>query len=265
MWNPLLQMLSRISFGRNLLHLRPKRMIILYEVHRHIHFPSESKLRSARDMGNYYNQTSTFQAPLYKSLLMRPPCFTFGRLKPWWVENFLCKRFNLIIPAFPWATNSSARFYTVVHLPALVGIPFTRNRRPGIHCRCNLRCETKSSNQQSLSPRSNIEYLLCIFQFFDHFVHQCMPIIVHQGCPSNNWTKHTVSHRFKFLKLIRSQGTGHKAKYNCGSDDGIKKFQTQSQRHMPVQKCVLVLVKFHPSDLTPMFYIHHGPFSKVSR
>ena len=38
-------------------------------------FPSESKLRSARDMGNYYySQTSKFQAPLYKSFLMRTPC-----------------------------------------------------------------------------------------------------------------------------------------------------------------------------------------------
>ena len=31
---------------------------------------------------NYYNQTSAFQAPLYKSLLMRAPCLRFGRLKP---------------------------------------------------------------------------------------------------------------------------------------------------------------------------------------
>ena len=45
-------------------------------------FPSESKLRSARDMGNYYNQTSTFQAPLYKSFLMRTPRLIIGRLKP---------------------------------------------------------------------------------------------------------------------------------------------------------------------------------------
>ena len=194
--------------------------------HTHIQFPSASKVRSVRDMGNHYNQTSAFQAPLYKSLLMRPPCLTFGRLKPWWMENFLCTKFNLVIPAFRWATNSSARFYRIIHLPSLVGIPFTRSRGPGIHCRCKLRCKTKSSNQQYLSPWSNIEYLLCIFQFFVHFLHQCMPIIVHQGCPSNNWTKHTVSHHLKFLKLIRSQRTGHKAKNNCGSDDGIKKFQT---------------------------------------
>ena len=145
---------------------------------------------------NYYNQTSAFQAPLYKSLLMRAPCLRFGRLKPRWMENFLCKRFNLIIPASRWATNPSARFYTIIHFPPLVGIPFTRNRGPGIHCRWNLRCKTKSSNQQSLSPWSIIKYLLCIFQFFVHFLHQCMPIIVHQGCPSNNWTKHTVSHHF---------------------------------------------------------------------
>ena len=36
------------------------------------------------------------------------------------MENFLCKRFNLIIPAFGWATNSSARFYTILHLPPQV-------------------------------------------------------------------------------------------------------------------------------------------------
>ena len=142
-------------------------------------FPSESKLRSARDMGNYYSQTSTFQAPLYKSFFMRTPCLVIGRLKPWWVEIFLRKKFFLIIPAFRWATNSPARFYTIIHLPPLVGMPFTRNRGPGIHCRCNLRCKTKSSNQQSLSPWSNIEYLLCIFQFSVLFLHQCMPIIVH--------------------------------------------------------------------------------------
>ena len=44
---------------------------LLGHTHTHTHFPSESKLRSARDMGNYYNQTSAFQAPLYKSLLGR--------------------------------------------------------------------------------------------------------------------------------------------------------------------------------------------------
>ena len=53
----------------------------ILNTHTHNSRPSQ-KLRSARDMGNYYNQTSAFQAPLYKSLLMRPPCLTFGRLKP---------------------------------------------------------------------------------------------------------------------------------------------------------------------------------------
>ena len=120
-------------------------------------------------MGNYYNQTSAFQAPLYKNLFMTPPCLTFGRLKPWWVENFQCKTFPLIIPAFRWATTSSAGFYTLIHLPPLVGIPSTRNRGQGIHCRCNLRCKTKSSNQKSFRPWSNIEYLLCIFKIFVHF------------------------------------------------------------------------------------------------
>ena len=81
------------------------------------------------------------------------------------MENFLCKRLHLIIPAFRWATNSSTRFYTIVLLPPLVGIPFTCNRGPRIHSRCNLRCKTKSPNQQSLNPWSNIENLLCIFQF----------------------------------------------------------------------------------------------------
>ena len=70
----------------------------------------------------------------------------------------------------------------------LVGIPFTCNRGPKIHSRCNLRCKTKSPIQQSLNPWSNIENLLCIFQYSVHFLHQLMPIIVHQGCPSNNWT-----------------------------------------------------------------------------
>ena len=40
-----------------------------WNTHTHTQFPSESKLRSARDMGNYYSQTSTFQAPLYKDFL----------------------------------------------------------------------------------------------------------------------------------------------------------------------------------------------------
>ena len=85
---------------------------------------------------------------------MRTPCLIIGRLKLWWV----------IIPEFRWATNSPARFHTIIHPPPLVGMPFTRNRGPAFHCRCNLRCKTKSSNQQSLSPWSNIEYPLCIFQ-----------------------------------------------------------------------------------------------------
>ena len=62
------------------------------------------------------------------------------------------ENFHLIIPALRWATNSSTRFYIIIHMPLLVGISFTRNRGPGIHCRCNLRCKTKSSNQQSPSP-----------------------------------------------------------------------------------------------------------------
>ena len=37
-------------------------------------FPSESKLRSTRDMGKYCSQTSTFQAPRYKSFLMKTLC-----------------------------------------------------------------------------------------------------------------------------------------------------------------------------------------------
>ena len=49
-----------------------------------------------------------------------------GRRKPWWVENFLCKTFHLIIQAFRWATNSTTRFYTIIHLPPLVRILFTR-------------------------------------------------------------------------------------------------------------------------------------------
>ena len=36
---------------------------------------------------NYYNQTSAFQAPLYKSLLMRAPCLRFGRLKQFPVQK----------------------------------------------------------------------------------------------------------------------------------------------------------------------------------
>ena len=80
---------------------------------------------------------------------------------------------------------------------------------------------------------------------------------------------HTMLLRFTSCALngppLGIQDQSQKKKYNCGSDDGIKNFQTQSQRHMPVQKCVPVLVKFHPSDLTPMLYIHHGPFPKVSR
>ena len=35
------------------------------------------------------------------------------------------KKFYLIIPAFRWATNSPARFYTIIHLPPLVGMPVT--------------------------------------------------------------------------------------------------------------------------------------------
>ena len=165
-------------------------------------------------MGNKCNQTSAFQAPLYKIFLMRTPRLILGRLKPWWMENFLCKRLHLIIPAFRWATNSSTRFYTIVLLPPLVGIPipFTCNRGPRIHSRCNLRCKTKSPNQQSLNPWFNIDNLLCIFQFSVHFLHQLMPIIVHQGCPSNNWTKHAVFHHFELLKLIRSQWTCQKTK-----------------------------------------------------
>ena len=65
--------------------------------------------------------------------------------------------------------TSSAGFYTLIHLPPLVGIPSTRKRGQGIHCRCNLRCKTKSSNQKSFRPWSNIEYLLCIFKIFVHF------------------------------------------------------------------------------------------------
>ena len=117
-------------------------------------FPSESKLRSTRDMGNYYSQTSTFQAQLYKGFFMTP-CRIICRLKPWWVENFMRKRFYLIIPPFRWATNSPARFYTIIHLPPLARMPFTRSRCPGIHCRCNFRSKTTSSNQQSLSPWSD--------------------------------------------------------------------------------------------------------------
>ena len=158
--------ISHIGFLVGIIHSHTEG----HKCHTHTHNsrPSQS-YGPARDMGTYYNQTSAFQAPLYKILLMRPPCLTFGRLKPWWMENFLCKRFNLIIPAFRWATNSSARFYTIFHLPPLVWIPFTRNRGPGIHCRCNLRCKTKSSNQRSLSPWSNIEYLLVHLIFCSFF------------------------------------------------------------------------------------------------
>ena len=169
---------------------------------------------------------------------MTPPCLTFGRLKPWWVENFQCKTFPLIIPAFRWATTSSAGFYTLIHFPPLVGIPSTRNRGQGIHCRCNLRCKTTNFPTKNLLGHGLTLNICCAFSnFLFIFLHQCMPIIVHQGCPSNNWTKHTVSHHFKVLKLIRNQRTGHKAKYTCGSDDRIKKnskFQTQSHRHILV-------------------------------
>ena len=119
--------------------------------------------KEATQFQKWYSQTSTFQAPLYKNFVMRTPCLTIGRLKPWWVENFVRKKIYLIIPAFRWATNSPAWLYTIFHLPPLVGMPFPRNRGPRIHCRCNFRCKTKSSNKQFLSPWSNIEYLLCIF------------------------------------------------------------------------------------------------------
>ena len=52
--------------------------------------------------------STTLQKPSHESSMSK-----IGRLEPWWMENFLCKRFNLIIPAFRWATNSSARFYTI--------------------------------------------------------------------------------------------------------------------------------------------------------
>ena len=51
-------------------------------------------------------------------------------------------------------------------LPALVRMPLASNRGPGIHCRCNLRCKTKPSNQPSLSPWFKVEYLFCIFEIF---------------------------------------------------------------------------------------------------
>ena len=80
------------------------------------------------------------------------------------MENFRCKRLHLIILAFRWATISSTRFYTIIQLPLLVGIPFTCSRGRRIHSRCNPRCKTKSPNQQCFNPCSNIENLLGIFQ-----------------------------------------------------------------------------------------------------
>ena len=74
----------------------------------------------------------------------------------------------MIIPAFRWATNWPARFYTIIHLPPLVGKPFTRNRGPGIYCTGHLRCKTKFSNQH-LSFHVPTLNICCAFPVFCSF------------------------------------------------------------------------------------------------
>ena len=93
---------------------------------------------------------------------MRPPffccccCFFFCALPP---EAMMSGKFPAQKKLFDHPSASlgdqfATRFYTVV------GIPFTRNRGPEIgpeiHCRRSLRCKSKTSNQQSLNPWSDI-------------------------------------------------------------------------------------------------------------
>ena len=102
------------------------------------------------------------------------------------------------------------RFYTIILLPPLVGILFTRNGSQGIYCRCNLRCRTTSFNQQFLCPWSNIAYLPCIFDFF-FGINACQSLSTRGAHPTIERSIRFLT-SFWSLKLIRSQGTSHKAK-----------------------------------------------------
>ena len=89
-----------------------------------------------------------------------------------------------LILAFRWATNSFTKLCTIIHLPPLVGIPFmcTRGRRiiPDAIFAAKRNLPTNNFLIHDVTLK-----ICCAFSNF-HFLHQFMPIIVHQGCPSNN-------------------------------------------------------------------------------
>ena len=119
-------------------------------------------------------------------------------------------------------------------LPALVRMPPTRNRGPGFHCRCNLRCETKSSNQPSLSPWFKIEYLLCIFEILYTFfasmhANHCPPRVPIQQL--------NVAYSFsplEFLRLIRNQETSQKTRKNPTKIVGVMTESKSVKRSQPL-------------------------------
>ena len=105
--------------------------------------------------------------------------------------------------------------------------------------------------QSLLEKNSNMESLYSYFPkvVFLYFLRQCVPIIVLQGCLSNNWTWHTVSHHLRLLKLIWSQWTSRQRPYEIPW--AMTELNQKINRFRSVSLCWLSFIK-PIGDRTPM-------------
>lgn len=146
--------------------------------------------------------------------------------------KFTMQKIPLDHPSFAVGNPFAHWFYTSIHSP-----PFVM--------------------QSLLEKNSNMESSLFIFQNVFYFLRQCVPIIVLQGCLSNNWTWHTVSHHLGLLKLIWSQWTSRQRPFKIPwamtelNQKNYKRIFTDTNRFRSVSLCWWNFIQ-PIGDRTPM-------------